>query len=72
MAAVDPHGDQKYWVDGVPFPGVNNAGNDPGTTKFWVDGVVEPVLFPASAGDDVTTFTVEGGQGYTQIQVVAL
>lgn len=48
-APTDSSGTEKYWSDGLPFDGVNKAGNDPGTEKFWFDGLPEMPLIVASS-----------------------
>lgn len=49
MSASDPQGGQKFWFNGVPFPGIK-TGNDTGTVKFWFNGVPAGYVFPATGG----------------------
>jgi hypothetical protein len=42
MAVPNLRGDEKYWVDGVPFRGLRDS-NNPNTLKFWQNG--EPLDF---------------------------
>ena len=48
MAAVDPYGNQKYWIDGMTFEGVKKqaSGIDTGSQLYWVNGMTEQNLFP--------------------------
>jgi hypothetical protein len=46
MAGVNPNGDEKYWLNGLPFDGVSFTPADTGTEKFWLDGLSEEYLFP--------------------------
>jgi hypothetical protein len=46
MAAADPLGGQKYWVDGQPFIGVRNSIAETGGLKFWADGLPVAFLLP--------------------------
>lgn len=51
MAAVDPNGDQKYWLDGQPAEGVRLQITKVGTQKYWLDGHPAEDLTPANNGD---------------------
>ena len=46
MSAVDPKGDQKYWVDGFPFEGVRLEATKIGTIKYWFEGQPAEPLTP--------------------------
>lgn len=49
MAAVNPNGGQKYWVNGQADPGIKNNNAATGTQKYWFNGTSATDLFPASA-----------------------
>lgn len=46
MSAVDPKGDQKYWLDGHPFEGVRLETTKTGTQKYWFEGQPAEQLTP--------------------------
>lgn len=48
MAAVDPLGSEKYWINGFVWSGLNKSSTDQGTIKFWSNGFVGGDLFPVS------------------------
>jgi len=49
MAAVNPSGTTKHWIDGRPMPELNKAAIAPGTDKYWLDGLPVAALYPAAA-----------------------
>ena len=48
MSAINPQGDEKFWLDGLSFDGVSFSLTDAGTEKFWLDGLSAEYLFPAN------------------------
>ena len=52
MSAVDPNGDQKYFINGMVFEGLKNSVADTGTLKFFLNGMAEENLFPPCVRDD--------------------
>lgn len=52
MSAVDPHGDQKYYIDGHPFEGVTFEPAQTGTQKYWFEG--EPAVDMTPLSNAVT------------------
>ena len=47
MTAVNPSGNEKYWLDGLPFEGL--LLQDVGTEKYWFDGLPGENICPMSA-----------------------
>ena len=60
----------KYWFNGLPA--TDSSTTDTRGVKYWLNGL--PVLVPLSGAppDTIAVFTVEHGQGYNRIEVVAL
>lgn len=58
MAAIDPQGDQKYWINGETFQGVRFQPSNTGDEKFWLDGLFEENIFPANNKDTGKFFLV--------------
>lgn len=52
-APTDSSGTMKYWIDGLPFQGIQKSGNDAGTMKFWNDGLPGQDMFPQSGNSFV-------------------
>ena len=46
MAAIDNKGDEKYWIEGLPFQGLRFEPAKPGSEKYWVNGLPEENLTP--------------------------
>lgn len=46
MSAIDPQGQEKYWLDGLPEEGLRNRPNDPGTETFWLNGSPAEYIYP--------------------------
>lgn len=46
MSAVDPNGDQKYYIEGDTYQGVRLQTSKVGENKYWVDGLAEENLTP--------------------------
>jgi hypothetical protein len=51
MAAVDPQGGEKYWIEGVSFEGIRNQQTNTGEEKCTYQGKSEQNLFPLNNGD---------------------
>ena len=51
MAAVDPQGQETYWINGISFEGVRNSATNTGDETNWFQGKSEENLFPANNGD---------------------
>jgi hypothetical protein len=51
MAAVDPQGQEVYYINGISFEGVRNATTNTGNEIVWFQGKSEENLFPANNGD---------------------
>jgi len=47
MAAVNPSGNEKYWINGLPHTGL--LLKDEGTEKYWFDGLPGENIYPVSA-----------------------
>jgi hypothetical protein len=45
MSAQDPQGGQKFWFNGLPFPGVKVSARGTGGVKYWFNGLPEQTLF---------------------------
>lgn len=43
---ANPAALEMYWIDGQPFPGIQDAHASPNTTQFWVDGDAVYALEP--------------------------
>ncbi len=39
MSVYIGSGDNKCWIDGMPFGGARENGNNVGTLRFWIDGM---------------------------------
>jgi hypothetical protein len=51
MAAVDPHGGELYYIDGVTFQGVRDQQTNTGSETNSFEGKSTVDLFPANTGD---------------------
>lgn len=51
MAAVDPQGSQKYWINGEPFQGVRLQSTHTGNQKNWFEGLPVEDLIPDNNAD---------------------
>lgn len=50
MAAVNPNGNQQYWIDGLPILFIARPASLPtGNQNYWIDGL--PVLFIMPSGN---------------------
>lgn len=58
MAAVDPKGDQKYWINGDTFQGVRYEPSKIGEQKYWFEGMSEENLTPLQNFDTGKFFLV--------------
>lgn len=57
MSANNPNGSEIDWVNGEPFQGIKNNGDDVGTITYWLNGVPEMNLFPnGSSGNFMFLF----------------
>jgi hypothetical protein len=46
MAAVDPQGNETFWIEGVPFQGIRVQTTKTGSEKYYLNGEVTSELFP--------------------------
>ena len=46
MAAVDPKGNEQYYINGTPYEGVRLQTTQVGTDKYWFEGLPEENLTP--------------------------
>lgn len=46
MSAIDPKGDQKYWINGDTFNGVRYEPTIVGQEKYYAEGLTEENLMP--------------------------
>ena len=46
MAAVDPHGNETYWINGISYQGVRFEPSKVGEQKYWFEGMPEENLTP--------------------------
>lgn len=51
MAAIDPKGDQKYWLDGHPAEVLRLQATQVGTQKYWFEGQPAENLTPLQNAD---------------------
>lgn len=51
MAAIDPGGDEKYWIDGVSFQGIRNQQVPNGDETYSFEAKSEENLFPPNNAD---------------------
>lgn len=58
MAAVDTNGDNKYWIDGIPFEGLRFEPSLVGTDRFWLNGIPETNMTPLQNFDTGKFFLV--------------
>lgn len=58
MPAIDPKGDQKYWMDGEPYQGCRLQATQVGTQKYWFEGLPEENLTPLQNFDTGKFFLV--------------
>lgn len=58
MSAIDPNGDEKYYVNGETFQGIRNQPTKIGEGKYWSDGMPEENLTPPNNKDTGKFFLV--------------
>lgn len=58
MAAVDPHGNETYWINGDTFQGVRYQPTHTGNQTNWCEGLPEENLTPAQNFDTGKMFLV--------------
>ncbi len=58
MAAVNPNGNELYWVDGHSYDGVVKNNLIIGNELFWVDGYSEQNLVPLQGIFTGATFLI--------------
>jgi len=58
MSAVDPKGDQKYWIDGNTYDGIRFQDSKVGENKYWLKGMAEENLTPLQNFDTGKFFLV--------------
>lgn len=58
MAAIDPKGDQKYWINGETFNGIRYQPSKVGDEKYYFEGLTEENLMPANNADTGKFFLV--------------
>jgi hypothetical protein len=46
MAAVDPKGNETYWLNGIAFEGVRDQLSLTGSETYWFEGQPEQNMFP--------------------------
>lgn len=46
MAAVDPHGNETYWINGISYQGVRYEPSKVGGENYWCEGLSEENLTP--------------------------
>lgn len=46
MSAVDPKGDQKYWINGGTYEGIRFEPSKVGEQTYWINGMTEENLTP--------------------------
>jgi hypothetical protein len=51
MAAVDPKGNETYWIEGVPFQGIRVQTTKTGNQTYYLNGETAPELFPYNNQD---------------------
>lgn len=44
--AVDPRGNETYWIEGVPFQGIRVQSTKTGSETYWINGEATSELFP--------------------------
>lgn len=44
--AVDPSGNETYWIEGQPFQGIRKQNTKSGTETYWLNGEPVQELFP--------------------------
>lgn len=51
MAAIDPRGDETYWINGTPFQGIRNQATWVGDERYWFEAQTEQNIFPLNNQD---------------------
>jgi hypothetical protein len=46
MAAQNPQGGMKYWLNGEPFGGILKTGTTIDVVKYWLNGEVTGYVYP--------------------------
>lgn len=44
--AVNPNGNETYWIEGIPFQGIRNQSTKSGSQTYYVNGETISELFP--------------------------
>ena len=58
MAAIDPGGEEKFYIDGVTFEGIRNQVIDPDGEITFLQGKSDESLFPLNNQDTGKFFSL--------------